>query len=1242
YQECLKHLDELRVPAGFEIEKIVLRDVHNLAASYNLAIKTTEAKYKVYLHQETLIIHKNFLLDLIKLFKDQPGLGMVGVLGSKTIPTNGVWWDSNYKYGKVYKNQTGTLELKAFAEVRGEYEKVRALDGMLLSTQYDVHWREDLFDTQLYSELAQVLEINRAGYVVVVPQQVDPWCRYNGNFFVLRNEDEAGRNQFLDEYSKDLFPLVSIQIPTHNRLHYLELALNTALKQTYRNTEIIISDNGDDEASRKMREPSLEMNPKFKYFRKKGMTVHENFQKCQELATGEYHSLLMDDDLFHPDKTMRMMHYFLEYENIGLVTSYRQLINETGAYLTSLPATRRLFDQDTILNGNDLGNIVLKNQLNVIGEPTTVLFKAEDLSPGYGYFLGRKYKIIADLATWLNLTTNRRCVYISEALSFFRLHQGQDQQQIRTQIEGECQWWYLIKDSHNNGLFLTNRKEYLEAVSLRFNRAVALLTENDHLIKSQNLNVEDLCHCIEEAKKELVSNHLPLASIIIVTYNSLPDVKQCVSSIVSNTSLLYELIIVDNSSTDGTQEYLKTLANAKTILNSTNNGFSRACNQGIKEAEGDYIVLLNPDTAVTKNWDARMIAHFKEGVGAVGPVSNYVAGLQKFEFYKKEPVVGEIDINTLAVKLYQWNRGQGVETKLLIGFCLMIKKEVIEKIGMLDEDLFLGNDDLEYSLRLRNNGYKLLVATDTFIYHKGQASFKSEPSAKTKAIVQESTDILYKKLVKQYGSDHVPSSQELWGIDWFKPCQQINSKTKLTSIIILTHNQLEYTKKCINSIFKHTRESFELIVVDNGSTDGTVEYLESEARGRRSEVGGQRSPRLNPLRGVPEGAIQQGREVRGQRAEVRIIKNKENLGFAAGNNQGMAEAKGDYVLLMNNDLVVTPGWLGRLIACAERRPQIGIVGPVSNYVSGPQLIKDVSYDTTSLARLNKFSNAFSKKHEGQTKPFWRVVGFCMLIKRAVIDKIGGLDGRFGLGNFEDDDFSLRAALAGFESWIAQDCFVHHFGSRTFVGAKIDYRESLHKNWEIYKKKWGIPADVAYGAQYDMASAVKDGFIPAKHYCPLTPEEYSVTDGEQLFGMGDIEGARRIFKQVLSVAPNNIEALNNLGVIAFQEGETDQAVSYFTRVLETDENYFEAIENLGKCEEAKKDYLKAAEWFERALKLKPDEIGLLNAMGNCFIQAEDLSKAREVYEKSLGLDGNQESIEIILQELGRLEESKMEE
>ncbi len=142
------------------------------------------------------------------------------------------------------------------------------------------------------------------------------------------------------------------------------------------------------------------------------------------------------------------------------------------------------------------------------------------------------------------------------------------------------------------------------------------------------------------------------------------------------------------------------------------------------------------------------------------------------------------------------------------------------------------------------------------------------------------------------------------------------------SIVILTFNQLKYTQKCIESILGCTPEAHEIIFVDNASTDGTVKWL---------------------------------REMVKNHANCKLIRNDENRGFAAGNNQGMAEAKGDYIVLMNNDVVVTAKWLERLIACAEKKPEIGMVGPMSNHVSGPQWVKEVSYDTASLSSLAQFS-----------------------------------------------------------------------------------------------------------------------------------------------------------------------------------------------------------------------------------------------------------------------------------------------
>ncbi len=470
---------------------------------------------------------------------------------------------------------------------------------------------------------------------------------------------------------------------------------------------------------------------------------------------------------------------------------------------------------------------------------------------------------------------------------------------------------------------------------------------------------------------------------------------------------------------------------------------------------------------------------------------------------------------------------------------------------------------------------------------------------------------------------------------------------RLISITILIHNQLEYTKKCLESIFRYTDLPYELLIVDNGSTDGTMKFLNDLGEGRVT-VGGWR------IRVGEDGELvgswlknEKGKKKKKLQTQktscqrFKVIRNEKNLGFAAGNNQGMAEARGEYIVLMNNDVVVTTGWLNRMIAVAERNPKIGIVGPMSNYVSGPQWVSQVGYDTATLTGLNQFAQDYSRRHLGQAKPFWRVVGFCMLIKRAVVEKIGGLDSRYGLGNFEDDDFSLRARLAGFESWIAEDCFVHHFGSRTFAGSGIDYSESLKRNWEIFKKKWGIPSEIEYGAPFDLSEILSQGFDPVRHYCPLTPEEYSLSRGEELFQAGDVEGAKLIFNRLLQENPDEVDLLNNLGVIAYQEGEFDQAITYFNRALTLNPDHLDALENLGHCMVAKGAYREAVQYFERALELKPGDLSLLNSLGNCLIQTGDFLRAEDVYHRSYEIDETQMKVREILAGLERLKSMETE-
>ena len=241
----------------------------------------------------------------------------------------------------------------------------------------------------------------------------------------------------------------------------------------------------------------------------------------------------------------------------------------------------------------------------------------------------------------------------------------------------------------------------------------------------------------------------------------------------------------------------------------------------------------------------------------------------------------------------------------------------------------------------------------------------------------------------------------------------------LTSIVIPTHNQLAYTRMCLDSIRHFTDEPYELIVVDNDSTDATVPYLQSLEN-------------------------------------VKTIFNKSNRGFPTAVNQGIELAVGEYILLLNNDTIVTTGWLRRMQEAIKREANVGLVGPCSNCVSG---LQEVACNLDDLSCLDGFAWERGKKFSRRIRETERLVGFCLLVKREVIEKIGKLDERFGTGCFEDDDFCRRAILADYRAVIAEDSFVYHFGSVTFRNSNVDFAKLMRENRQKFEQKWSDDHDV---------------------------------------------------------------------------------------------------------------------------------------------------------------------------------------
>ncbi len=157
---------------------------------------------------------------------------------------------------------------------------------------------------------------------------------------------------------------------------------------------------------------------------------------------------------------------------------------------------------------------------------------------------------------------------------------------------------------------------------------------------------------------------------------------------------------------------------------------------------------------------------------------------------------------------------------------------------------------------------------------------------------------------------------------------------------------------------------------------------------------------------------------------------------------------------------------------------------MTNYAPPPQLIQDVPY--RDLDEMRAFARRWREEHRGQWFTAPKLSGFCLLMKRAVYEAIGGLDDQFGLGFFDDDDLAIRARRAGFELAVAHDLFVHHFGSRTFAGNGIDAERLLSENQQRFAAKWGSLAPqgerVHYGIGASLTTCAKERPTTAVLWC----------------------------------------------------------------------------------------------------------------------------------------------------------------
>ncbi|MBB5337554.1 glycosyltransferase involved in cell wall biosynthesis [Pectinatus brassicae] len=329
-------------------------------------------------------------------------------------------------------------------------------------TQYDISWRDDLFREEGFYSIAQCIEFKRNYYSVVVAGQKKSWVLCSDKQMVFTIEE---KDKFLDEYSKDIYPLVSVLIPTYNRPKYFEIALKSVLMQTYRNIEIIIGDDSSNDDTQAIVKKYKKKYPNILYKKnnRRCSTVTErsymNYSDVLHRSSGEYINYLNDDDVFEAEKIAKMMDYYLQYPNVSLVTSYRKLIDDNDRVIfdekimTLYP--RWEVEKDTLLRGEiALKNLIMK--INFIGEPTTALVRRCDIDNNFGTFSDKSFNCINDLPQWIQSLKKGDLIYIKEPLSSLRVHSKQKTKELFTQLFFKIDYFYIYLLSYKEKLISKN------------------------------------------------------------------------------------------------------------------------------------------------------------------------------------------------------------------------------------------------------------------------------------------------------------------------------------------------------------------------------------------------------------------------------------------------------------------------------------------------------------------------------------------------------------------------------------------------------------------------------------------------------------------------------------------------------------------------------------------------------------------------------------------------------------------
>ncbi|MBI5579455.1 MAG: glycosyltransferase [Deltaproteobacteria bacterium] len=509
-----------------------------------------------------------------------------------------------------------------------------------------------------------------------------------------------------------------------------------------------------------------------------------------------------------------------------------------------------------------------------------------------------------------------------------------------------------------------------------------------------------------------------------------------------------------------------------------------------------------------------------------------------------------------------------------------------------------------------------------------KTKFTWEEAAK---VVMQRIDALHQKPIRRFESATQPVQNWVDG---------------LTTIVMRVSDDLELVKKCFKSIRKHTGEPHEIIVVAHNSSPAVLKWVKKILR---------------------------------ENNNCKCIENAEDLGFAEESNQGIREASGEYLLLLDLDVVVSGGWLAGMIGCLESVRDVGVVGPMT--VIGFGLPRVSRSGSDALARPQKFAQSLRRLYQHRRISARHVAGFCAMFKRDLVDDVGLFDEGMKSSGMAVEDFCLRAELAGYRNLIAGDVFVKKHGTRKSDKKKNKNRVEIIEDKRRYDEKWEkIEQNSVFSDSLFTMSAVEkaDEFyqkgqideaigkllegitrsandariyhrfaeilIDSKRYkdgldAICSAPENSKKDSRRLEligyckeGLESYGEAEDCADKALNIEPASASALNLKGLVAFRKGDSAVADVFFKKAIEADAGYGDPYTNRGILKWAEEQTAEALDLFEKGFVLTPTRVHTLTTYHSAITAAGQFQRAEELFTEARECCPNSRRIAFLLIDL----------